>query len=264
VSVLRQLVTDTRDLLRTRPRLFAPFLLVAVVAAGLDALRLAGPVPATLTTVAQRGAVYTQLQAVPGVTSPIGLWPWAVLGLQPLALAHLLVTAGGTGLAGAAATAVVLARTDGRPVVSGSLRRRLLRAVPVIVGFDLLVWIGVGLATPLVRNRGVIAIFGGGVVVLLVARAFLVPAGVVAGRSLPSALRWSWRWTAGHGWQLGLLLLAVGGATHLLVSVPVLLSVPLPVGTLLATAVVGPAHAAVLAVAADRIGGDERRDPVTA
>jgi len=262
--VLRQLATDTRDLLRARPRLFAPFLFVAVVAAGLDAVRLAGPVPATVTTAAQRGLVYTQLQVVPGVTSPVGLWPWAVLGLQPLSLAHLLVTAGGTGVAGATATALVLARTEGRPVVSTPLRRRLLRAVPVIVGFDLLVWVGVGLATPLVRNRGVVAVLGGGVVLLLVARAFLTPAGVVAGRSLPAALRWSWRWTAGHGWQLGLILLVVGGATHLLVSVPTVLSVPTPAGTLLATAVVGPVHTAVLAVAADRIGGEERRDPVTA
>ena len=263
MSVLRTLVTETRDLLRTRPRLFVPFLLVAVVAGGLDAVRLAGPVPATLTTVVQRGAVYTQPQAIPGVMSPVGLRPWAALGLQPTAVAHLLVTAGGTGLAGAAATVFVLTRTEGRPDVSWS-GRRLLRAAPLIVGFDLLVWAAVGLATPALRNQGVLAILGSGVAVLLVGRLFLTPVGIVAGRSVPAALGWSWRWSEGHGWQLALLLVVLGGATHVLVSLPIALSVPLPVGTVLATAVAGPAHAALLAVAADQIGGEDRRDPVTA
>lgn len=108
-----------------------------------------------------------------------------------------------------------------------------------------------------------------GLVVILhvAARLSLVPVGVVAGRRLDRAVRWSWRRSDGEAWTLAGLVVSLGVAGTVLVSLPVLFApvltplLPvappdtflLSVGTLLATGVLGPIHACALVTATEQI-----------
>jgi hypothetical protein len=250
---VRELLAATGSLLRRRPALVVPFLLVALVTAAGDLWRLADSVSAVPQTTAQRGFLHIVLQPTPAPVSAVGTRLPAVFGLRTEPLLGVLAADGLPVLAAAVATVVVVTRSPGTPTEDRSLGRLLGVGVPALVAYQLATLAAFQVVAR-VWPPGLLSYLAIVVVLYVFVRLWLVPATIVTvgprgavGRSL--AL------TQGHGWTVFGLVLLVGVGANLLVSVPVLLpvDVPLPVGTALATAVVGAVHAVLLGVTVGRV-----------
>lgn len=245
-------VRDAVTTLRRRPRLAVPFLVAAVVGAVADALRLVGPLPVRVSTAVSGGWTNVYTQPAPGVVSPVWTTPWATLGLAPASLAWFLVAAGGTAVAGAAATTVVIHRAPFGPTVDGSLPRRVAWAAPQIAAFELLVVAAATALTAVAVTRGILAHGLFFVGTFLGGLTLLTPAALVEGLSLPRALARSIRLTGRQPWTFTVTLVAVGVAANTAVSLPALLGLPVVVGTALGTLAVGLPFALVVAAAVER------------
>jgi hypothetical protein len=252
---VRELLAATGTLLRGRPALAVPFLLVGLLAAAGDLWRLADSVSTVPQTTAQRGFLHVVLQPTPAPISAVGTRVPAVVGLRTEPLLGVLAADGLPVLAAAVATVVVVARSPGTPTGDRSLGYLLGVAVPALVVYQL-----VTLAAFQVIARGwppgLLAYLAIVVLLYVFVRLWLVPATIVTAGPRAAVGR-SLTLTKGHGWAVFGLVLLVGVGANLLVSVPVLvpssLGVPLPVGTALATAVLGSVHAVLLGVVVGRV-----------
>jgi len=234
------------------PTLLLPFAALAVVLTGVDVLRRRDPIP-TITwesvtpgTINVDYALYPTpqsqtvrpLQALVDLNVPYLLW---AVGLELLALGAIVL-----------ASVIVInqaladARIDLPPV-----RDRFASYLGFVVAVDLLG-----------RFVGGFGVFQGmplliGVPILIVAavvgvRLFLTPVLLVAGRSLPVAVRESTQRSFGHGWSFFGLILLFGLGTWVLASVPI-------VGTLLTGLLIAPLQAVTLVVVFDRISRGNSR-----
>lgn len=246
-DVARVATTVRRD-----PTTLLPFLVAGVVAAVVDIARVAGPVPTVGQTATEYGLLRVVFNPVPASVSAVGTAPGAWLGLEPARLA----VAGGLELSAVAcgvAAGVWVIRRVGRlpasdaatlPVATGRLLGYHLGVVGLFVGFG-------------VSVDGQLGVLGIPVVIVVwhvAARTFLVPAGVVAG-GVVASLRWSWRQTGGRATTLAGIVAALGLLGNLLVSLPGWLPVAVPdaAGSLVATTLVGTAHAVAVAVVDRRL-----------
>ncbi|WP_267640922.1 hypothetical protein [Haloarchaeobius amylolyticus] len=229
------------------PVLFLPYLAAGLLTAVVDTLRLADPVPVDVQTTGTSGLVHVRIRPFPGVVRVVQSWPGSLPGLEPT---YLLSTLAANVLAvacGVAALALVVTRLD--PKASRDWRRvGRLFAYALAVGalgsaFGWLsLWVGFP-ATALV----VLGLLG------VAMRTYPMPALLLRGRSIPDALGRSVELTAGHNLFTFGLVTVLGLCAHLLASAVPLLGVDLPlaVGTLLATAAVGPIHALATVHATD-------------
>jgi hypothetical protein len=262
--------------LRQRPRLVVPFVIAGLVAALLDALQLEWGVATVVQTTDQYGIVHIPLQLLPDVISPVITAIPAVLGLRTIPLTRVLLGETVTALLGTTATVIVLSRllapSGKADQLSGKSGRatdfgQLLRCVPRLCVYELLVGSVLFAGVTVGSDLGLFTLVLVVVLLHIAGRLFLVPAAVVAGRSLTSAVRWSWRRTYGRTWTTAGALVAIGGTAHLVRSVPVLLpvvggiAVPLPLGTLLATGSVGALHATLVATTARAYGDADSETP---
>jgi len=249
-------LTAASALLRRRPTLAVPFLLVGLVTAAGDLWRLADSVSTVPQTTAQRGFLHVVLQPTPAPISAVGTRLPALVGLRVEPLFGVLAADGLPLLAAAVATTLVIVRCPVTATGDRSLARTLATATPALVAYQLAALAGfVVLAR--VWPSGLLSFLAIAVVLYALARLWLVPATVVT-TGPRSAVGRSLALTQGHGWTLFGLVLLVGLGSNLLVSVPVFLpsslGVPFPVGTALATAVVGSVHAVLLGVVIGRLG----------
>ena len=242
---------------RRRPTVVVPFLLAGVVTALVDVMRVAGPVPTTGQTAAQYGPLRIVFHAVPAPVSAVGTSPGAWLGLE---LSWLAVTGGLELLtAGCGVVAAVwVLRRVGDALGHGDATVSTWPAAGRLFGYQLAVS-GV-LAGGSVLVGGGLGLFGLPVVLLVLyvaARTFLVPARVVAGDGVLASVEWSWARTHGHARTLAGVAVALGVAANLLVSLPALLAPSLAAageaGSVLATTVVGTAHAVGVGLVAARL-----------
>lgn len=250
---VRGLLAATGTLLRRRPALAAPFLLVGLLAAAGDLWRLADSVATVPQTTTQRGFLHVVLQPTPAPISAVGTRLPTVVGLRTEPLLGVLAADGLPVVAAAAATVVVLARSPGTATGDRSLGRLLAVGVPALVAYQLATLAAFQVVAR-VWPPGLLSFLATVVVLYVLVRLWLVPATVVT-VGPRAALGRSLALTRGHGWTLFGLVLLVGVGANLLVSVPVLLplDVPLPVGTALATTVVSAVHAVLLAVVVGRV-----------
>jgi hypothetical protein len=257
------LLVDSVRLLRGRPTLALPFLVAGLVAAVGDALRLLDPVPATPQTAVQRGLGHVVLHAAPSVTSAVGTRVAALLGLRAGPLVSVVLTEGVPLAVTAVAAVVVIVRVTpgqtartGRPIP----RRALLARAARLVGYELAVLAAFFVVATVAGSLGPLTLVV--IVGLLFAtvRLFVVPAAIARGSGIGAAVSTSVSSTRGHGWTLFGLVVVLGVAANLLVSLPVLLDSvvsvtgesSLPVGTALATTCVGTVHALLAGLAANR------------
>jgi hypothetical protein len=240
--------------LRRRPSLALPFCLVGLLAAAGDVRRLADSVPAVPQTTAQRGLVHVVLQPTPTVVSAVGTRLPAVIGLRVEPFVGVLAADGLPALAAAVATVLVVARSPLTGTAERSLGRLLGVCVPALLAYQLATLVAFQVLGRLWPG-GLLSIPAVVVVLYAVVRLWLVPATVVTAGPRAAVGR-SLALTRGHGWTLFGLVVPIGLAANLLVGVPALLpaslGVPLPVGTALATAVLGSVHAVLLGVAVGR------------
>ncbi|AGB17030.1 hypothetical protein Halru_2448 [Halovivax ruber XH-70] len=235
------------------PILFLPFAAFALVLTGVDVLRRRDPIPAitwesvTPGTINVDYALYPTpqsqtvrpLQALIDLDVPYLLWAAGLefLVIGSIVLAGVIVI--NQGLADA--------RIDTPPV-----RDRFASYLGFVVAVDLLGrfvgGLGVFQEMPLLI----------GVPVLIVAavvgvRLFLTPVLLVAGRSLPVAIRESNQRSFGHGWSFFGLILLFGLGTWVLASVPI-------VGTLLTGLFIAPLQAVTLVVVFEWVSAAEDGD----
>lgn len=227
--------------LRGRPALVVPFTLLGCLAAVVDALRLADPVATVPKTAAQLGWVNVDLGLFPAAVSAVDTRLGAVLGLR---LRWLLQVGVLEGLVLLATPAALLAVTR---VLDGTVRTPV-RSYLRLLAYELAVLVGTATVSAEVSGLLGIAVFV--LAVYVVARLFPVPGMLARGEGFRDAV------LGGHErarWSTGtriVVLAAVALAAHLLVSVPVLTGLPLPVGTVLATAVAGTGYALATLAAA--------------
>ena len=237
--------------LRDDPVLFGPFLLVGILLAVVDRLHRRDPIP----TVERLGGGTSGTDVrVEFLGYPTGIGRTvrpleSLIGLEPLYLGWGLALYVLPLVAISVAGAVTMGRAMGRSVglepvgsllgfvVAADLFHRLVGSIDALQGMEL--WGLVPLA----------------LYFYLLVRLFLVPGLLVAGRSLRGAVRESVRRTAGRGWPLFGLVLAIGLAAWLLAMAPL--------GAVLSSALVAPVHAVAIVVVLerDRRGGDSRRSP---
>ncbi|WP_248906490.1 hypothetical protein [Halocatena marina] len=223
------LVSEAVRRLRTNPSVVFAMLAAGVVVAGVDWLRLHDPVPTTGFVGIQDGRFVVSFDVVITVLSQTTVplsslielkLPWLVwsVGIDLLGLA-VVVGAG----------AYALARLLDVPLTASAT---LQYAVAVfflegIIGQFQFENVTIVVAIPLVV-----------VVFFLAVRLFAVPGLLIADFG-SSAFRQSWERTRGNGWSLFYLVLLIGGANHLLASVPLFG----PIGS----ALVGALHAGTVA-----------------
>lgn len=233
---------------RHRPVVVVPFLLAGVVAALVDVARVATPVPAAGQTAVNHGPLRIVLHPVPTPVRSVGTPPGAWLGLEP----SWLTVAGGLELlavvCGVAAAVWVIRRVADTLGRDADDTASTWLATARLFGYHLAAVVGL-LASGLFVG-GELGLLGLPVILFLLyvaARTFLVPARVAVGDSVVASLEWSWRLTHGHARSLAGVVVTLGVAANLLVSLPVWLAPDVAaaggVGTVLATTVVGTAHA---------------------
>ncbi|WP_435319594.1 hypothetical protein [Haloarchaeobius sp. TZWSO28] len=232
--VIDAVVTLSRD-----PALFVPYLLAGLVVAVIDAVQIDGPLPVDVQTVATSGLVHVRIRPFPGVVRVVHPWLGGVLGLEPWALLTTIAATGVVVAGSVLAMAVVVVRADRAASLTRQTGGRLLLYALAVGGAmaaveSLAHWYGF--------PATMLAVLG---TLLLAMRTFPVPVLVLRGRSLPDALARGVRLTGGHTLCTFGLVVGLGLGAHLLASpVPLLdIDLPLAVGTLLATTVVGPVHA---------------------
>ncbi|MCT9094475.1 hypothetical protein [Haloarchaeobius sp. HME9146] len=233
------LIGDAIEDIWEDPTLLVPYLLAGVVTATVDTFRLADPVPVDVQTTGTNGLVHVRIRSFPGVVRVVQSWPTSLPGLEPAYLASTLAANVLVVACGVLAMALVVSRFDEKASRSWWPVGRLLGyALAVgtlgsVVG-GLALWIGFPATLLGVLGMLVVAM-----------RTYPVPVLLLRGRSVVDALRRSVTLTAGHNRLTFGLVTVLGLGAHLLASpVPLLeVDLPLAVGTLLATAVVGPVHA---------------------
>lgn len=230
------LLAGARDRLVRQPRAVLALVLAGAVVAGIDWVQLQDPVPTTGYEGVQQGRMATTFFVLVTVVSRASVPASAYVDLKP----QWLATTGGLALLEIAV--VTLA--------SGYALAALLEVdlTPAALG-------RYGLAIAALRVGVPRADFEGGAAVLaipLLIGVFLVmvrlvpfPGLVIRGDSIRVALGRSWNVARGHGWPLFGVVLLLGVANHLLVSVPVVG----PVGS----GVVAAVHAGVVATATARL-----------
>lgn len=236
---------SVREAVRSNPTVVVPFALLGLLVAGVDVVRQSDPVPTVSQTAAENGLLRLTLEPFPRAFDALGTTVGAVLGLEFRWLAATLLLESVVFVGGVIATVAaiwILRPAQSDPI--GGFGRLFVYELGVV---------GVLLASDVGAARADLDIIGLVVFVVFVylqVRWLAVPALLVQGTSLPTALRESGRRTWLSGWWRFGVLVAIGLGGSLLVSLPVLLPValPVPLGSLLATTVVGTLHAVVVTV----------------
>jgi hypothetical protein len=222
---------------RSSPTLALPFLVVGLLLAGVDYVRLRDPVPVRVTEYTLASGLDVQSPLYPSAVSRTTTSLDALVGLKPQYLAWVVGLELLSFVAVVVAGAVVVARVTETPLSVGGVAR-----------YGLFV-----LATLLVPSVN----FSGGSVVVGLAlfvpafyvavHLFALPALLVHGVGFRSAVRGSWALVTGVGWSVFGLLVALGLCYSLVALVPA-------VGTVLSTALAGTLHAVVLGLFVERAG----------
>ena len=212
-----------------RPRLFVPFVLVGVLAVGLDALLRADPIPVVPRTYPERG-LHVHIAVLPELWTTVSQPLRAFVGLRARYLLYVGTTTGLTAVTTALATGYVVAWYLDRP---RTLRRgRLVR----LAGYG----VAVAALTTLLALVAAFGLFAGLLAIVahlyLTTRLFAAPGYLLDGASVRGAVGRSVAATRGHGLSVVVFVVLVGVAGYLLVSVPV-------VGPMLATTLAGTVHA---------------------
>ncbi|SDM71585.1 hypothetical protein SAMN04487949_2382 [Halogranum gelatinilyticum] len=218
------------------PSLALPFLLAALVAAGVDLLRLRIPVPVRTTTYGFETGVDIQASLYPTVLSRTTTSLNAIVDLKLQYLALVVGVELVAGLAAVVAGAVVIAR-----VIGGGLSAVALARYAAFVVF---LWL-----VPELTLSGGAAVVGLPLFVgatYVTVRLFVIPAYLVQGDGFRAAAQRSWVATSGRGWSVFGVLLLLGLGYTLLAAVPV-------VGPVLSSAVFGTLHAVVLGLFVERV-----------
>jgi hypothetical protein len=222
--------------IRAHPRAILALLIAGSVVTGIDWLRLHDPIPSIGYRGIQEGHLSVLFGVVVTVFSRVTVPLSALVGLKPqwFAWAIGLKLLGFVVVAGAGAYA--LSRLLQVPLTTAATLRYAGVVAFLQVGPGNIQFTGGGLllAIPLLV-----------LVLFLFLRLFALPGLLVAGYSITSALRQSWRRTKGHGRSLFAVVVLLGILNHLLLSVPV-------VGPL-GSAVVAVLHAGTVAVFLHRV-----------
>jgi hypothetical protein len=204
------LVAGALRRIRAVPRALLALLLAGLVVTGIDWLRLHDPIP----TVGYVGILDGRLSVLFGIPLLVGsraIVPLsALVGLKPQWLAW------GVGLellsfvAVASAGAYALARLLQVSLTTAAVLR--------YAGLVALFQFGLGFR---IEQAGLLLAFPLFTIWLfLLVRLFALPGLLVAGDSVGSAVRRSWRLATGHGWLLLAVVLLLGVLNHLLMSIP--------------------------------------------
>ncbi|EFW90874.1 hypothetical protein ZOD2009_17048 [Haladaptatus paucihalophilus DX253] len=238
ISAFGLLEGSVRDL-RTRPSLALPFLLIGIVLAALNLVRLRDSVPVQLETIGRYGVAHLTVLSHPGsvqlVTRPVG----AVFGLRLLPVAGIAAVWLASLTATAAAVTAVVALVDGdsvspRDVASVTAYLAGLLAVLSLVA-------ATGAAFGFVGKLAAFLAF-----VFVSVRLFPAPVLVARGASIRNAVRRSSAAVSGHGVSVLGFSVLVGTFQFWLGSLPLLdapstsLSLRVALGTFLAVAVFAP------------------------
>jgi hypothetical protein len=223
-----------RTRLVAHPRAFLALVFAGAAVAGIDWVQFHDAVPTTAYEGIQQGRVAATFRVIVAPESRATVPAGAFLHLRPAWLARTVGLVLGKYAAVVLASGYALAR-----LLDVALDATALARYGAVVA---LLWVGVGRFT-----------FEGGAVLLglplliaffyVAVRLVPLPARLLRGESLRTALGRSWGQTDGHGWALFGVVLVVGVATHLTTSVPVVG----PVGS----GAVAALHAAVAAVACE-------------
>ncbi|ELY80982.1 hypothetical protein [Natrinema gari] len=226
--------------LRRDPALFGPFLLVGIVLSLADWLRRHDPLPAPERAGVGTNGLDIRLEFV-GYPTGIGqtMRPLeSLIGLEPGYLVWGLGLYGLVTLAVSAAGTVTMAHAMGRNVRLGAV----CSLFGFVVATDLFHRL-LG-SVELLQSMGLWGILPLAIYCYLFVRLFVAPGLLVDGRSIQAALRGSLRRTAGRGWRLFGLVVAIGLVAWLLAS--------LPLGTVLSSTLVAPVHAVAIVVVLER------------
>ncbi|PCR91197.1 hypothetical protein [Natrinema ejinorense] len=226
--------------LRRDPALFGPFLLVGIALSLVDWLRRRDPLPAPERAGFGTNGIDIRLEFV-GYPTGIGqtMRPLeSLIGLEPGYLVWGLGLYGLTTLAVSVAGVVTMAHAMGRDVRLGAVRSLF----GFVVATDLFQRL-LG-SIELLQAMGLWGVVPLAIYCYLFVRFFVAPGLLVDGRSIQAAIRGSLRRTAGRGWRLFGLVVAIGLSAWLLAS--------LPLGTVLSSALVAPVHAVAIVVVLER------------
>ncbi|WP_247729600.1 hypothetical protein [Halovivax limisalsi] len=234
------------------PTLLVPFAAVAALITGIDRLRHRDPIPSVAwesvadSTIhveyplypAPRSRTIRRLEALIDLEVPYLLW---AIGLE-------LLTIGAVAVAGVIVIHRALADAG---IDSPPVRRRLGAYIGFVVAVDLVGRMlgGIGALDEMGLVLGVPVLIA---LLVVSIRLLLVPILLVAGRSLPFAIRRSNRLARGHGWSCLGVILIFGLGTWLLASVPI-------VGTFLTGLVIAPLQAVTLVAIYGRLSRGENR-----
>lgn len=230
------LLAGARDRLVRQPRAVLALVLAGAVVAGIDWVQLQDPVPTSGYEGIQEGRLATTFFVLVTVVSRASVPASAYVDLQP----QWLATTGGLALLEIGvvtlASGYALATLLDVDLTPGALGRYGLAITALRVGVPRADFEGGAavLAIPLL-----IAIF------VVMVRLVPFPGLVIQGESIRVALGRSWDAARGHGWTLFGVVLLLGVANHLLVSVPVVG----PVGS----GAVAAVHAGVVATVLARV-----------
>ena len=231
------IVSETVARIRRDPTLAVPFAIASVVLTVVDWLRLQDPIPARTVEGLSGGTVSVTFHVYPTaaqrtarsfgalVDLKLQYLAWAI-GLELLAILAI-------GVAGW----YTLTRVTGVDLSLRGLGSYLSFAVAIQAAFRLF-----GLLGNLGPFWGIVFLV---VVLSAMVRLFVAPAFVAAGDNLSTAGRRSAAVTRGRGIGVGVLVVAIGLATWLFGSVPV-------VGALLSGTLVAPVHAVTIALLVER------------
>jgi len=230
------------------PRLWLPFALAGLVAAGADLLRAADPVPTVVRTIAP-STFHVQLPPTPGLFRLIGVDAAALVGLRPRWLVAVALVQTVTLLTSAVATAAVVATCLDRPEF------RSVRAVGRLAGYYLAVAVVLGVMGVVAQAVSLLGLVFALLGFWVLSRAFVAPVAALAGAGPVRAVAESFGRTRGHALPLFGVLFVVDVLAR-----TVLADLPFGVSAFVATALLGTAHA-VVAARTYRHLGDGRDAP---
>lgn len=201
-----------RTRLVTHPRAFVALVFAGILVAGIDWVQFHDAVPTTAYVGVQQGRFAATFRVVVAPESRATVPAAAFLHLRPAWLARTVGLVVAKFLVVVLASGYALARLQGVDLAPAALAR--YGAVVAVL------WVAVGRIT-----------FEGGSILLglplliaflyVVVRLVPLPARLLRGEPLRTALGRSWTQTQGHGWALFGVVVLVGVANHLAASVPV-------------------------------------------
>lgn len=197
------------------PRAVLALLLAGSVVTGIDWLRLRDPVPSVGFNGILEGHFTVLFNSVISVFSRATVPVSALIGLKPqwLAWAIGLKLLGFVVIVGAGAYA--LSRLLQVPLTTTVTLR--YAGIVVLVRFWPNFTIDSGMVMTILIGVPLLAVS-----LFLLVRLFAFPGLLIAGNSVGSALRRSWRRTKGHGWSLCAVIILLGILNQLLTSMPVI------------------------------------------